>query len=276
MKYRFIALLVVAAMLAVPAAYANEGKIILNPSNHNAQVYENFTVSMEFSGASDIITLLNESLTNVTQSVSVTSSNSLYANVTGAIQGNLSAATVSTLDFNLLGAKTLKGTSLFYNVSMGFSFLISGIYNSGSWNLSWRSSSFIANIGSYINSSFLKSSGITEIYVNMENMSLPLTQWTKNYNSTTNVTTFTHSTHLATTSPVTVDGLTMNVSYDPSYTIVAPGQATASANSISTGPATTGNSSPVSMELIYVIIAIVVVAGAGVTIMMLARNRGKQ
>ncbi len=272
MKYKILVLVIVAAFLAVPAAYGNEGKIILNPGEHSAQIYENYTVSMKFNGSSTIIDPLYSGLSNVSHSVSIHSSSSIYTNLTGAIQGNASAASVSNLKLDLLGIKEMSGTALFYNISMGFAFNITGIYDAGVWNLSWRSASFTADIASYLNTAILSAYGASHIYVDMSNMSLPLTEWNKTYDPATNVTTFTHSTHFATTTPIPFGSITMSFVFDPTYTIVAPGHATAGADTIYTAPIPSG-SSPIGEGMLVAIVAFVVIVAAGVSALVITKRR---
>lgn len=272
MKYKFLVLVIVAALFAVPASYGSEGKIILSPNTQSAQIYENYTSSIEFNGSSTLVSLLNSSLSNVNESANIKSTSSLYANLSGAIKNNLSTASISNLIFTLNGLKEMSGSSLYYNMSMSFAYNITGIYNTGTWNLSWRSASFHADVGSYLKSAALSAYGASELYVDMNNMSLPLTQWNRTYNATTNVTTFTHSTHFATTNPITVDGLTVSFTFDPTFQIVSPGQATAGTDTISTGvpPAA---STPFNGALLTAAIVFVVIVGAGTAALVIARRR---
>lgn len=275
MKYRFLVFLIAAALLAVPAAYGNEGKIILNPAGHSAQVYENFSASMKFTGDQTIISVLNSTLQNGTQEISGTASHNTFVNLTDAIKGNASAAVVANLILTLEEMKTMSAGALFYNVSLAFEYNVTGIFTSNTWNLSWRSASFHADLSSYFNSTYMMAVGALSMYVNMSGMSIPLTEWTKLYNSTTNVTTFSHSSSGTAAENMTINGLTISLSYDPSFTIVAPGNATAGTDTISYGSAAPV-SSHLDTELLYAIIGVIVIISAGTAALAFSRKGRKR
>lgn len=274
MNYKFLAVVILAAILAVPAVSANEGKIILNPADHTAQVYENYTVNMHFTGSQGSIAVLNAVLKNFSREFNVTRDTTLYSNLSNAIKHNASATIVSHLLFELNGLATLKSnTSFYYNLSLGFAYNVTGTFNSNAWNLSWRSTSFYADTTTYAQGEHFSDYTTSTTYVNMTGMSVPLSKWARTYDASANMTTFSHtvSTSFNLSHHFPLLGLWMNLSYDPTYKIVTPGNAVASADTISY--ASTGTPPPNYGPFIGIgIIVVIALLVSGIAI----RRRGRK
>ncbi|MGC8610190.1 MAG: hypothetical protein ACP5LM_02420 [Thermoplasmata archaeon] len=93
--------------------------------------------------------------------------------------------------------------------------------------------------------------------INFSALSKPLSQWNKIYNPSTNTTIFYYNASSYLLLNATLNDYSLKIIYDPSSTIVTPGYAIATNNSI-----LVYSNSPVNyMNYIYVAIAVIVVIG---------------
>ncbi len=279
-----IALLAITA--AVPAASASNITTVVSPSSNSANVTAYVNTSVEVKSNSSTVQLVESVLNNVSSSgtVRLDSSSPAFIGVQNAIQNNTTSARLTYLSLNMnLSTKKVSSVEFFMNYSLKIVMNLTGIYHNGTFDLKWRGfydNNSINRGGVNYNKIQLGNETVNEYSAfNFTAFSKPLTEWQKNYNQALNVTTFTTNagtTFNGTFNRTVSNGpfgsyyLNMTIKSDPSYTIVTPGYATASQDSITLTKAP-GIS---SMAYLYGIAAAAIVAiGIGVSVWSRRRSR---
>lgn len=282
------AVLVISALLAVmaiaPMAGASTFHTVVNPKAGTANVtaYVNTTATIKTN--SSLVQILDLFAHNSTDNLSLSQSNQMFVNFQNAIS-NKSDAKIQSLyiqastNFDKMGNQTLGITH-----SMKIMMNLTNVFQNGSANMSWRyfndSSPITINHTSYSSFNLGDNSLTTYSALNFTAFHKPLNQWKRNYDAATNVTTFSMDagTTLNYTSNTTVNSSLLGGAYyfnvtvksDPSSTIVTPGNAQATGNSITYGNAP---STPTGLMKYLPYVVVVVVIGIGLGVNAAARRR---
>lgn len=272
-----IALLALAS--TVPLASASNVTTTVYPSSDSANVtaYVNTTVNLKTNNTAfqGLISLLGN-LTGHT-SVSVSDKSQAFVAVQNAIRNNTSSAKLTYLSLSLNAySKKVSSIEWYLNYSLKVVMNITNIYHNGTFDLGWRgfydNSSVTVNHVSY--NKINAGNGTVKEYsaLNFTAFSKPLTQWQRNYDTAKNVTSFTTNagyTFNYDKNTTFLDQTYVNTSIksDPSYTIIAPGYATAGSNSITIAPAPNGGFP------IIAAVAVVAILGAGFAVTVALRRK---
>lgn len=275
--------LVLVALLAftstVPLASASNVTTTVYPNSDSANVtaYVNTTVNVKTNNTAvqGFISLLGN-LTGHT-SVSVSDKSQAFSDVQNAIRNNSSSAKLTYLGLDLNAySKKVSSLEWYLNYSLKVVMNITNIYHNGTFDLGWRgfydNSSVTVNHVSY--NKIDAGNGTVQEYsaLNFTAFSKPLTQWQRTYDTSKNVTSFTTNagyTFNYDRNNTLPDSTYVNTSIksDPSYTIIAPGYATAGVNTI-TMEAPPGGGFPILAAF-----AVMVILGAGFAVTVVLRKR---
>ncbi len=281
-----IAVLIVLALL-VPASNAFSVSVTVNPQTNEATInaYVNSSMKMTFNGTKMIVNTMENSLNGTfTNMASKHFSNSRPAATTlgdfnNTIGSSTHGASVKNMNLSFAIDVTNSSTStsgIFYvNFSLKMQMVIYGIFNNNSANMSWRNFTMSKPIdvqGINVNQAGYNQTNTS--VMNFSKFSKPLTQWNRTYDHTTNETMFVYNAGVVLslnnkTSESYPEGygfnMTMNLTIDPSYAIIYPGNATAGTNSITLSSSST-TPSTTSINPYYYLIAVVLIAGIGASV----------
>ncbi len=282
-----IAVLIVLALL-VPASNAFSVSVNLNPKTNEATInaYVNSSMKMTINGSKLMVNMMEKDMGNVFTNMSKVHFNNTRANASTVsnfnqtIGSSVHGASVRnmTLTYGIKFDNATKGNiAVFYvNFSLYLHMVIHGIFSNSSANMSWRN--FTMSKPVEVNGTNVNQAGHNQTntsVMNFSKFSKPLSQWKRTYNSSTNETMFVYNAGVvlsknSTTSTPSQPGIggmnmTMNLTIDPSYAIISPGNATAGTNSISLSTSST-TPSTTSISPYYYLIAVVLIAGIGASV----------
>ncbi len=260
-----LAILLVATLAGsamIPLSGASNIQVNLNPSTNEATVSAYINSSVVFSASQGsnlgkIITSVFPHSSNLTiNQTTINRDNQSFQIVNGSIHSmdsNVSLKSL-TMGYSRTIVNTTSGNNalLYVNSSLLLKATVQGIFNNNTASLKWRSFSSNNSLdlsGSDVSNTSLGGSYLTSSRnvntVNFTVFSKSLTNWTRTYDSATNVTTF--SMNAGTTVHFQMNGtlplggnFSLTYNLDPSYSISAPGYDSASSNAIVLGnpPAT--------------------------------------
>ena len=283
-----IAVLIVVALL-LPASNAFSVSVTLNPKANEATInaYVNSSMKMTINGSKVMVNMMEKNMGNAFNNMTKVHFNNSKPNVSTVNNFNQtigsSAHGASVKNMTLSFAVSVKNlstssTAIFYvNFSLDMHMVIQGIFNNNSANMSWRN--FTMSKPVEVNGTNVNQAGHNQTntsVMNFSKFSKPLTQWNRTYSSSANETTFVYNAGVVlsrnNTTPYSGPvgtgmnmNMTMNLTIDPSYAIVYPGNATAGTNSISlSSSSTTPSTTPINPY--YYLVAIVLIAGIGVSV----------
>lgn len=268
----------------IPLSGASNIQVALNPSANEATVsaYVNSTISISANQSSFLGAIINNVLphsSNLTiKQTSINRDKLSFQIVNDSIHGldNNASLKALSLGYSRSIVNTTQGNNalFFLNTSLLIKATVTGIFNNNSASLKWRSfstnKSLDLNGSSVSNSSFSGNNYFQGRNVNMLNFSVfsqSLSNWSRTYDPSSNITTF--SMDAGNTVYFQVNGtlgsnFTLTFNLDPSYSISAPGYDSATANSINIG------NPPHSNPIAYYGVGAVLV---GVAAFMLIRRR---
>ena len=282
-----IAVLIVLALL-VPASNAFSVSVTVNPQANEATInaYVNSSMKMTFNGTKSIVNMMENSFNGTFSNMASKHFNNSRpaATTLGDFNNTIGSSTHGasvknmTLSFAIDVTNSSTSTSgIFYvNFSLKMQMVIQGIFNNNSANMSWRNFTMSKPIvvqGTNVNHAGYNQTNTS--VMNFSKFSKPLTQWNRTYDHTTNETMFVYNAGVVLslnnkTSKSYPGGyggfnMTMNLTIDPSYAIIYPGNATAGTNSISLSTSSTTPSTS-SISPYYYFIAVVLIAGIGASV----------
>ena len=278
-----LAIVLVAALAGsamIPISGASNIQVYLNPSANEATVSAYINSSVVFSASQGsflgkIITDVFPHSSNLTiNQTKINSDNLSFQVVNDSIHSMDSNASLNSLSlgYSRTIVNTTSGSNalLYVNSSLLLKATVEGIFNNNTASLGWRS--FSSNNSLELNGSDVSNTSFGGSYltssrtvntVNFTVFSKSLTNWTRTYDSATNITTF--SMDAGTTVHFQMNGslgpggnFSLTYNLDPSYSILAPGYDSASSNAIVIG------NPPATSPVTYYAIGAVLVAVAAV------------
>ena len=298
--FGIIIICLIVLSLLIPSTNATSVSVTLNPKANDATVnaYVNTTMKMTINGSKfmvdDMEHVMGGTFSNMTKMhfnnsrMNATTVNDFNNSIAPSTHGASVRNVSMSFNVKFTNAST-SDTAVFYvNYSMYMHLVLYGIFNNSSANMSWRNFSMSkplsvngTNVNQVGNNKTASASAI-----NFSKFSRPLSQWTRTYSSSSNVTTFVYNAGVVlslnnetTMSPHPGVGgmnMTMNLTIDPAYAISMPGNATAGTNTItvssasSTGSSTTPTTPPVNTY--YYLIAVVLIVGVAATVYVVRRR----
>ncbi len=265
---------VAAAMLTAPAVNATSVTVSLNPGNDSATVDAYFNSTLTINVSNSHLFLLSQLITgisgillhNISYSGNMSNHSISFLAVNASLQEKDRNVVLNDLSYSLASSVSNISTDRYNVTVIGTSAMlamnIGGILNKSSVNLSWRS--FQVTKSLEMGGSFDGTVRVNSDSVNVFNLSafqVSLTKWTRTYDATTNITTFSYDAGTTGNYSWSSYGGSVNISLkiDPSYTIITPGYAVASSNNV------TLTSPPRSSPVAYYAIATILVIGAAVS-----------
>jgi hypothetical protein len=289
----FMVMALVLISISVPIVSASSLTVHVYPSKNQAEInaVSDTKIVFTYPNQSRISDLLNGTNYSYNMEVNITHGNSSIAFFEGFLRSHYSNISVENMSVTMNVKAVANYTTLIITKSMNLNIWISGIFNKTKngtvANMSWRD--FAVNGKFDVNNWDINEAGgmmnnvmgqdwelfylmfddthfLARGTINYSALKAPLNEWTKNYDSSTNTTSFTYvyNKTISFNSSVDLNGAkyTLNMSYDPSATIVVPGYATASGNNLiitSTAPST---AFPYLLVGIAAVVVIVIVLGA--------------
>ena len=281
-----IAVLIVVALL-LPASNAFSVSVTVNPKANEATInaYVNSSMKMTFNGTKFMVNSMENGLNRTFNNMAsmhinnATPAATTLGDFNHTIGSSTQGASVKNMTLSFAVSATNRSTptsGIFYvNFSLEMHMVIHGIFSNNSANMSWRNFTMSKPInvgGTNVNHAGYNQTNTS--VMNFSKFSKPLTQWNRTYSSSANETTFVYNAGVVLslnnkTSESQPGGygfnMTMNLTIDPSYAIVYPGNATAGTNSISLSSSST-TPSTTSINPYYYLVAIVLIAGIGVSV----------
>ncbi|MDS0257209.1 hypothetical protein ApAK_05920 [Thermoplasmatales archaeon AK] len=275
------AAVIAAALLLVPASTASSVTVHLSPSAGSAFISADVTSTLTF-------TVENNSSSTILYDLAASEFAGIAKQVKNDIRFSMSSSLVDSLQTTLANYDRLvtvengtiaytssgysnvtkRSATLTVDSTLSLYFNITGIYSNKTANLSWRAFDYKGNI-SYGSTDINRAYSVlgfnsSHNFLNFSAYSVSLNEWKRTYDPPTNTTEFSYQAGSENSAALSYsDGgyLYANLTIDPSYSIITPGYAVASGNSIQI----TGE--PVSSAYYYAI-AVILVIGAGITIYM--------
>ncbi|MCL5783248.1 MAG: hypothetical protein M1476_05000 [Candidatus Thermoplasmatota archaeon] len=282
-----IAVLIVAALL-LPASNAFSVSVTVNPQTNEATInaYVNSSMKMTINGSKTMVNSMENSFNSTFSNMAsmhinnATPAATTFGDFNHTIGSSTQGASVKNMTLSFAVSATNSSTStsgIFYvNFSLKMHMVIHGIFSNNSANMSWRNFTMSKPInvgGTNVNHAGYNQTNTS--VMNFSKFSKPLTQWNRTYNHTANETMFVYNAgvvlSLNNKTSINYPGghggfnMTMNLTIDPSYAIVYPGNATAGTNSISLSSSST-TPSTTSINPYYYLVAIILIAGIGVSV----------
>ncbi len=301
MYKKTISLIVMALVLtsiSVPLVSASSLTVHVYPAKNQAEInaVSDTKIVFTYPNQSTISDMLSGTNYTYNMVVNITHGESSIAFFEGFLRSHYSNISVENMSVTMNVKAVANNTTLIITKSMNINIWISGIFNKSKngttiANMSWKDFAVngkfdvnyngntwdINEAGGMIDN--VMGLGWNAFYLMFENnhfldrstinysaLNAPLKDWSKNYNASSNTTSFTYvyNKTISFNSSVDFNGAkyTLNMSYDPSATIVVPGYATASGNDLiitSTAPAT---AFPYLLVGIAAVVVIVIVLSA--------------
>ncbi|MEM4057216.1 MAG: hypothetical protein QXZ12_00600 [Thermoplasmata archaeon] len=301
MYKKTISLIVMALVLtsiSVPLVSASSLTVHVYPAKNQAEInaVSDTKIIFTYPNQSYISDLLNDTNYSYTMTVNITHGNSSIAFFEGFLRSHYTNISVENMSVAMNVKAVANTTTLIITKNMNINIWISGIFNktkNGTTiaNMSWRDFSVngkfdvnyngntwdINEAGGMMNNvmgegwntfnqMFDDTHFLARSTINYSALNAPLKDWNKNYDATTNSTSFTYvyNKTISFNSSVDFNGAkyTLNMSYDPSATIVVPGYATASGNNLIITPTAPATTFPYLLVGIAAIVVIVIVLSA--------------
>lgn len=276
-----------ALSVTLPLSGASNIQVKLNPQSNEATVNAYINSTLMFSTEKGtFLANMTSALTGHSTNVSIgptqlNNTSIAFQIINASLKAEYNNATLKSLSlgFSRTYTNITEGSTAvaYMNTSLLIEATISGVFQNGSANLSWRG--FTTHNGLTLNGNNVSTvdlsnggfvqNGSTVNTVNLSVFSKSLASWTRTYNAATNVTTF--SMDAGNIVQLSYNGsflgiapFTLTYTLDPSYSISAPGYDSATANSI-----VIGNPPPSSLTGYYAVGALLV----GVAALMLYMRR---
>ncbi|WP_393971100.1 hypothetical protein OXIME_001355 [Oxyplasma meridianum] len=276
-----IAVTFLAAAMIAPISTAGTVNLVLDQKDNSANLTEKANSQLmvktnSTTGFSNGLFYTLEKLFPHNYSYSMvlnSSSNHTMGNINELFHHFNSNISVNYFQMNITGKQTMANSTEFVdNYSSSMILNITGIFNGRSANLSWRHAISDSNISKWSNGngsiSVSNQKNVTSFGIyNFTVFHKSLSSWNRTYNASTNITTFT--TQSSSVTQVSFFNMTSNLTIrytsDPVYTITVHGNAIARGNSLLIENAPHSTTPYGTFTIWYIVVAVVIVAGAMVS-----------
>ncbi|MGC8497038.1 MAG: hypothetical protein ACP5NL_03450 [Thermoplasmata archaeon] len=293
-----IVMALVITSISVPLVSASSLTVHVYPAKNQAEInaVSNTKIVFTYPNQSAISDVLNGTNYSYSMEVNITHGDSSIAFFEGFLRSHYTNISVENMSVTMNVRAVANNTTLVITKNMNINIWISGIFNktkNGTTiaNMSWRDFAVngkfdvnyngktwdINEAGGMMNN--VMGNGWNIFYLMFENnhflarstinysaLKAPLTDWNRNYDASNNSTSFTYVYNkiISFNSSADINGAkyTLNMSYDPSATIVVPGYATASGDSLIITPTASATAFPYLLVGIAAVVVIVIVLGA--------------